>query len=109
MYIRMIFKGSLHAKSISIIRPHFFFILLLVIFFLLQAEDESFDGDYEEPEVVVDMSVVKNKSFPMPPIGVEEAVMCLDYIGHDCELTFDVCSFVQLTHIIHTHTLSLWP
>lgn len=32
------------------------------------------------------MSVVKTKSFPMPPINVDEAVMCLDYIDHDCEL-----------------------
>lgn len=53
--------------------------------YVLQAEDESFDDKYDEPEVVVDMSVVKNKSFAMPPIEVEEAVMCLDYIDHDCE------------------------
>ena len=33
------------------------------------------------------MSVVKEKSFAMPPIEVEEAVMCLDYIGHDCEFS----------------------
>lgn len=32
------------------------------------------------------MSLVKTKSFPMPPINVDEAVMCLDYIGHDCEI-----------------------
>ena len=30
----------------------------------------------------VDMSVVKPKSFPMPPITVEEAVLCLYYIDH---------------------------
>ncbi|CAN0102406.1 unnamed protein product, partial [Hapterophycus canaliculatus] len=41
------------------------------------------EDKYGEPDVVVDMSIVKNKSFPMPAIGVEEAVMCLDYIGHD--------------------------
>ena len=34
------------------------------------------------------MSVVKTKSFPMPPINVDEAVMCLDYIDHDCEMEF---------------------
>lgn len=55
------------------------------MFVFFQADDEAFDGEYDEPEVVVDMSVVKNKSFPMPPIVVEEAVMCLDYIDHDCE------------------------
>lgn len=55
-----------------------------LFFFVVQAEDETFE-DYEEPGVVVDMSVVKNKSFAMPPIEVEEAVMCLDYIDHDCE------------------------
>ena len=32
------------------------------------------------------MSLVKTKSFPMPPINVDEAVMCLDYIDHDCEI-----------------------
>eukprot|EP00752_Nemacystus_decipiens_P008851 g7898.t1 len=47
------------------------------------AEDEAFDDEYDEPDVVVDMSVVKEKSFAMPPIEVEEAVMCLDYIDHD--------------------------
>ncbi|CAM9124108.1 unnamed protein product [Phaeothamnion confervicola] len=31
----------------------------------------------------VDMSVVKRKSFPMPPQTVEEAVLCLEYIDHD--------------------------
>lgn len=51
----------------------------------LKAEDEPFDDKYDEPDVVVDMSVVKEKSFAMPPIEVEEAVMCLDYIDHDCE------------------------
>lgn len=51
-----------------------------------QAEEDPFEDKYGEPEVMVDMSIVKNKSFPMPAIGVEEAVMCLDYIGHDCEL-----------------------
>jgi len=30
----------------------------------------------------VDMSIVKPKSFPMPPISVEEAVVCLYYIDH---------------------------
>lgn len=31
----------------------------------------------------VDMSVVRKKSFPMDPISVEEAVLCLEYIEHD--------------------------
>jgi len=31
----------------------------------------------------VDMSVVRRKSFPMDPITVEEAVLCLEYIEHD--------------------------
>mmetsp|Transcript_72629 Transcript_72629/g.151676 ORF Transcript_72629/g.151676 Transcript_72629/m.151676 type:complete len:268 (+) Transcript_72629:143-946(+) len=31
----------------------------------------------------VDMSVVKKKAFPMEPITVAEAVLCLDYIDHD--------------------------
>jgi len=45
------------------------------------------DKKYKEQAMVpdafsVDMSVVKPKSFPMPPITVEEAVMCLYYIDH---------------------------
>lgn len=27
--------------------------------------------------------VVRKKSFPMPPISVDEAVLCLEYIDHD--------------------------
>lgn len=64
--------------------------------FCLQAEDESFEDDYDEPDVVVDMSVVKNKSFAMPPIEVEEAVMCLDYIDHDCEKNTSGADFSAL-------------
>lgn len=40
--------------------------------------------------MVVDMSVVKEKSFAMPPIEIEEAVMCLDYIDHDCKYSSSV-------------------
>lgn len=47
------------------------------------AGEDPFEDKYGEPEVVVDMSLVKTKSFPMPPINVDEAVMCLDYIDHD--------------------------
>ncbi|KAJ1475681.1 ribosomal protein S30Ae/sigma 54 modulation protein [Baffinella frigidus] len=31
----------------------------------------------------VDMTVVKKKTFPMEPISVEDAVLCLEYIEHD--------------------------
>lgn len=53
-------------------------------------QDESFEDNYAddaETEPTVDMSVVKRKSFPMPPIHVDEAIICLDYIDHDCEST----------------------
>jgi len=37
----------------------------------------------EELVPPVDMSVVKRKAFPMEPIAVSEAVLCLDYIDHN--------------------------
>ncbi|CAM9721615.1 unnamed protein product, partial [Ascophyllum nodosum] len=48
-----------------------------------RAADDPFEDSYGEPDVAVDMSVVKRKSFPMPPITVEEAVICLEYIDHN--------------------------
>ena len=48
-------------------------------------QDDPFEDSYGEPDVAVDMSVVKRKSFPMPPITVEEAVICLEYIDHNCK------------------------
>lgn len=48
-------------------------------------QEEPFKDKYDPADLSVDMSVVKRKSFPMPPIAVEEAVMCLEYIDHDCE------------------------
>lgn len=46
--------------------------------------DEVAREESEAPPVPeVDMSVVKKKAFPMDPISVEEAVLCLEYIDHD--------------------------
>jgi len=46
--------------------------------------DEVAREESEAPPVPeVDMSLVKKKSFPMDPISVEEAVLCLEYIDHD--------------------------
>lgn len=50
------------------------------LLFVLQVKEDPFEDNYGEPQ-----AVVKTKSFPMPPITVDEAVMCLDYIDHDCE------------------------
>ncbi|KAG5193143.1 ribosomal protein rpS22, plastidal [Tribonema minus] len=48
---------------------------------------DSADGgepDYADDGLPhVDMSVVKSKSFPMPPCTVEDAVTALEYIDHD--------------------------
>jgi len=48
--------------------------------------EEVDDSDTEEDvygEDAVDMSVVKEKIFAMPPMSVADAVLCLDYIDHD--------------------------
>lgn len=37
----------------------------------------------EDIEPIRSMQVVKRKSFPMPPLTVEDAVVCLEYIEHD--------------------------
>lgn len=57
------------------------------------AEDDEEDDELEqmmknvEPgSVALELTpweVVRKKSFPMPPISVEEAVLCLEYIDHD--------------------------
>eukprot|EP00960_Hanusia_phi_P049699 759717-Hanusia_phi.AAC.7 len=39
--------------------------------------------DSDIPVPPADMSLMKKKTFPMDPISVEEAVLCLDYIEHD--------------------------
>ncbi|CAN0280201.1 unnamed protein product [Ectocarpus fasciculatus] len=45
------------------------------------ADEEPFEDKYgDEPKA---MAVMKTKSFPMPAISLEEAVTCLEYIGHD--------------------------
>ncbi|CAM9224957.1 unnamed protein product [Ectocarpus sp. 4 AP-2014] len=45
------------------------------------ADEDPFEDKYgDEPEA---MTVMKTKSFPMPAISVEEALTCLEYIGHD--------------------------
>lgn len=55
-----------------------------------EAEDE--DEEMDMGDMVVDEAgvllaskpweVVREKSFPMPPMTVEEAVLCLEYIDH---------------------------
>lgn len=64
----------------------FSFYVLFVSAVICLTQEDQFEDNYGEPEAVVDMSVVKRKSFPMPPVHVDEAVMCLDYIDHDCEI-----------------------
>eukprot|EP00607_Mallomonas_marina_P005975 CAMPEP_0182427740 /NCGR_PEP_ID=MMETSP1167-20130531/19070_1 /TAXON_ID=2988 /ORGANISM="Mallomonas Sp, Strain CCMP3275" /LENGTH=256 /DNA_ID=CAMNT_0024610183 /DNA_START=63 /DNA_END=833 /DNA_ORIENTATION=+ len=50
---------------------------------LLVELDNKYKDQAKAPDpLAVDMSVVKPKSFPMPPISVEEAVLCLYYIDH---------------------------
>lgn len=50
---------------------------------LLLQLDEKYRDQAKTPDPFsVDMSVVKPKSFAMPPISVEEAVLCLYYIDH---------------------------
>jgi putative sigma-54 modulation protein len=50
-----------------------------------QASNAAVTKELNLPEGVppVDMSVIRKKSFPMDPITVEEAVLCLEYIEHD--------------------------
>jgi putative sigma-54 modulation protein len=40
-------------------------------------------GAFEDPARFVNMSLVKTKEFDMGPISVEDACVCLDFIGHD--------------------------
>jgi putative sigma-54 modulation protein len=40
-------------------------------------------SDFEDPARFVNMSLVKTKEFDMEAISVEDACVCLDYIGHD--------------------------
>merc|ERR1712070_31603 len=40
-------------------------------------------GGFEDPARFVNMSLVKTKEFDMDPISVEDACVCLDFIGHD--------------------------
>ena len=35
-------------------------------------------ADFEDPAKAVDMRVVKKKTFDMPPMSVQDAVVCLD-------------------------------
>jgi putative sigma-54 modulation protein len=46
-------------------------------------EEEDVDSYGEDGLPVVDMSIVKRKSFPMPPCTVEDAIIALEYIDHD--------------------------
>merc|ERR1711908_17234 len=55
-------------------------------------EEEEEDDDFVDDDVdmydtgaemVVNMDVVKQKSFNMEPISVADAVLCLEYIDHD--------------------------
>ena len=41
------------------------------------------ESDFEDPARLVNMSLVKTKEFDMEAISVEDACVCLDYIGHD--------------------------
>jgi len=51
----------------------------------LQSLQDDADEGASIPSGVppIDMSVVRKKTFPMDPITVEEAVLCLEYIDHD--------------------------
>eukprot|EP00470_Lotharella_oceanica_P002505 CAMPEP_0170168234 /NCGR_PEP_ID=MMETSP0040_2-20121228/1350_1 /TAXON_ID=641309 /ORGANISM="Lotharella oceanica, Strain CCMP622" /LENGTH=315 /DNA_ID=CAMNT_0010406439 /DNA_START=71 /DNA_END=1018 /DNA_ORIENTATION=+ len=46
----------------------------------VQGEFEPVPNDYKPME---DVSLVRKKKFPMPPITVEDATLCLDYLDHD--------------------------
>ncbi len=40
-------------------------------------------GGFDDPTKQVDMKVVKRKEFDMPAMSTADAIVCLDYIGHD--------------------------
>lgn len=48
-------------------------------------EDSGLGDDFGDSlsELNVDMDIVKQKSFNMEPISVQDAVLCLEYIDHD--------------------------
>jgi putative sigma-54 modulation protein len=46
-------------------------------------EEDEFVDNYAVEDVTVNMDIVKQKSFNMEPISVEDAVLCLEYIDHD--------------------------
>lgn len=49
-----------------------------------EVEDSDTEEDvYNDLDASVNMDVVKEKSFPMPPMSVEDAVVSLEYIDHD--------------------------
>jgi len=49
--------------------------------------EDDVQGQYEKvPDgyaPMEDVSVVRKKKFPMPPISIEDATLCLDYLDHD--------------------------
>mmetsp|Transcript_13257 Transcript_13257/g.18673 ORF Transcript_13257/g.18673 Transcript_13257/m.18673 type:complete len:273 (-) Transcript_13257:165-983(-) len=47
------------------------------------AEDDDVDIYDQDGMPSIDMSIVKNKSFPMPPCSLEDAIIALEYIDHD--------------------------
>eukprot|EP00316_Scyphosphaera_apsteinii_P013076 CAMPEP_0119346528 /NCGR_PEP_ID=MMETSP1333-20130426/108048_1 /TAXON_ID=418940 /ORGANISM="Scyphosphaera apsteinii, Strain RCC1455" /LENGTH=213 /DNA_ID=CAMNT_0007359029 /DNA_START=985 /DNA_END=1626 /DNA_ORIENTATION=- len=47
------------------------------------AEAKAAEVEVAVPTVPQDWTVVRSKNFPMPPISVQEAVLCLEYIDHD--------------------------
>lgn len=47
---------------------------------VVEAEDSS---DYEDPDALDAASLVRRKSFPMPPQTIDDALLCLEYIDHD--------------------------
>mmetsp|Transcript_14359 Transcript_14359/g.22845 ORF Transcript_14359/g.22845 Transcript_14359/m.22845 type:complete len:319 (+) Transcript_14359:98-1054(+) len=46
-------------------------------------QQEEYSGIPEGYAPVEDVSVVRRKKFPMPPISIEDATLCLDYLDHD--------------------------
>jgi len=46
-----------------------------------EIEDSDVEDTYQDD--LVNMAVVKEKFFAMPPMTVEDAVLCLEYIDHD--------------------------